>query len=709
VSSESWGALEGGEHGDIVLDLRHVIHRGLWKFNPKKVETLRSLFGDAGEPASEEIVRERLLSFLMAHDPGHDVNADPENLTETTKARLALFRAPEKLRWATLTDARQQAGGYARTGRTLKAVTADGVRCAGGLEWHVVRDLAGEISTAFAGTVKHTGAPGKHARPAAGPAPRIRYQPPTAESLDRGFWWRDTTAELIEELAELRSLTIVAAADGAADVGPPVHQDLFAKVLRDRALKRGLFATVDADRRDVAADLVVSALAKMSSPAQLGSIVRGLERAGVEVPRSEETALSLLVQLVIEENRSVDGFVADAIVELAFTAQRANQQVEIISAHFDGDITAVQDDVRERNPALGDIEIYDCGDEVPPRKLDPHLVPLMRIHGRKGDLSMQRLVVGEADFFAEEPVSGGSHTNGHKPRPYVVGRALDRGDVLFVGTSLTDLGMLSVVAAHANSSGKKYALLLPPAMDGDLNLHDRPEEYAIALDLLGRRYLHLGIKPAFVDFEQQVPQLLREVAHRIAAGKSAYDPYKERLARWWRTGAPLLGYKDDGSDAGQIHPKLRARGRERLREMRDVSKIFRGLEPSRGEKIRTDVWLRNPATRTLFHVATSAARPPNPDRQPLGSSAPTPEQRAFREGRTIVTRDNISRPGKYAIATPLILDAAPWHHLPVGIVSTSSNQTDGALAAMSQNQDNLGDFSTGMPSRLRALFDFSED
>jgi hypothetical protein len=715
----TWGALEKGKYGGIVRDLRHVIRRGMWGFNVDALTALPALFGEEDEDADARIVRERVLAFLMADDPSRSPDARPDTLTVTTRIRLTLFRATEELRYATLSEARADAAearAHADDKHPAKMITAEGVRKPGGLEYKVVERLAEDISHAYAPVKSRAAKPRPPTRRKLSSTSRARYQPPTAAALAQGFWWRDATLAHIEGMADLAPLTIFAGADGPADVGPPLHQDLLTAVLLDRIHKRGLLEAVPPDHRQAAAEGIVDALAAVCPPTQVGSIIRGIDRFGGEVALGEEIALAHAIWLAIAENRSVDAFVAEAIVQLAFTAKAVGREVEVISAHFDTDILTAQQYVRERDDRLTGIELHDCGDELPPDDLDSRLVPLMRLHGRHGDKSKQRLVIGEADFFADEPVAVGSegHTEGHSTRASVVERALQRGAVIFVGTSLTEPGLVSVLGGTRGLPGMTYALLLPPNLArAGLSVHSHPVEYATALDLLGRRYLHLGVTPVFVDFEQQVPQMLREVAHCIAAGSADYQPYSDRLGEWWARAARLFGYDDDGTGSGRINVELRDRGRERLMEMRDLSTIFSHLQSSPDENIQFDVWLRNPPARTLFKIATTAARGPTagsvPKSQPLHGEDPTPEQRAFREGRTI-TMQLRRRGGRhyYVVATPLVLHDAPWHHLPVGIVTITSTQRDGALAAVASNQDDLRTFTTRIPRRLRGLLELLE-
>jgi hypothetical protein len=364
--------------------------------------------------------------------------------------------------------------------------------------------------------------------------------------------------------------------------------------------------------------------------------------------------------------------------------------------------------VHRRLPALAGATLRDCADTLPPDDLPSNVVPLLRVHGRLADPSRQRLVIGEADFFADEPVGDAPHNEGHVPRADMIAHALERGDVLFVGSSLSEPGVLSIVAANRHLPGRRYALLLTPGFAGaELSRPDRLDEKALALDLLARRYLHLGITPIIVDFEQQVPQILREVAFRIAPGADGYRRYSERLDDWWQSWASVLGYEADGSGQGRLSPEMRNRWRLRLREiLEQIGTLMSRNSPSIGEDIRLEVWLRNHHTRTLFLVATTASRPPRasapPETQTLDSDDPTPAQLAFRQGRTVIATPR-RRGDAYAIATPLSLDGDQWHHLPVGVVTVTSNRADGTLAAVGEDQDLLRAVTSAIGASLREL------
>jgi hypothetical protein len=417
--------------------------------------------------------------------------------------------------------------------------------------------------------------------------------------------------------------------------------------------------------------------------------------------------LHSLIVLVTARSRNTNGFLADAIVELALTGQLAGRQVEIISTHFDTDIGDRVGDVHARLHHLMSASLEDCADGLPPDGLAPSVVPLLRMHGRPGEPSKQRLVIGEADFFVDDPVGDAPHSESHVARPNVVLHAMKRGDVLFVGSSLSEPGVLSVVAAHRHLPGRRYAILLSPDFAGKLSGPGHFDERALALDLLARRYLHIGVTPIIVDFEQQVPQVLREVAFRIAPGPAGYRPYAERLDDWWGEWASILGFGIDGSGDGRLPQVVRARWRLRLSEIRDhiATLVSReGLQDD--ETIRLELWLRNHHTRTLFLAVTTAVRQPKAsdplEKQPLDADEPSPEQLAFRQGRTVIGRPR-RRGDAYAIATPVVLEGEGWHHLPVGIVTVTSNRADGTLATIGEKQDRLRRVTSKIGARLSEL------
>jgi hypothetical protein len=130
-------------------------------------------------------------------------------------------------------------------------------------------------------------------------------------------------------------------------------------------------------------------------------------------------------------------------------------------------------------------------------------------------------------------------------------------------------------------------------------------------------------------------------------------------------------------------------------------------QPTKGEHIWFEIWLCNPPKRTLFKLAT-LGKPGNKrfvtqvdGPHPLDGEASEPQQFALRDGQTIVMR-HPRNAAKVTIATPLVLKDAPWHHLPVGVLTARTDHAAGRLATWSDRPDNLRTFADAISTWVAA-------
>jgi hypothetical protein len=715
-----WSDLETGPHGPVVRALRQIVKVGYHRFDAADVKPLSLAFADDSGPADAGLIRERLRDLLMESEPANvDLDqAYPDGLSVPTRINVLLFRVPTATMGSSLDSLRDEAGVLARP---ENPIAGGGFRKPGGREYYLIKELAETI----AGRTRPRPGEALHGQ-AADPGPWRRQQPKRATrpkrtdahdlfsriettDLDKGFWWRTPTVDdYIELLADRGngSITVYAGADGPADVGPPLHRDLLHHVLLDELLTgEFLDDTPNHDRAQVA-DAVVTAVASCLPSAYVGSIVRELFRTrAARKTLHSETRLAIAIGKAIDDSRTAQGFVASAIDFLALTLRQAGHDVTIISAHFDMDIASEVKRVHDQYPELRPFELVDCEDRAPLESPAVHQISLLRLHGRRGDSSMQPLVVGEADFIADEAVDG-EHVAGHVSRSELLLRALREGTVVFVGSSLDEPGVLAGLAATKHAGQRRFAVLLPPDLGPQLDALKNPSGRAVALSLIAQRYLHLGVVPIILDFEQQVPQLLREVALRLLKGAS-YVPLRTRLLEWWVTYAQPLGYDQSGRKVGYVNAELRKLWRQRLVEKRRTIEggSFLGANvPGTGDDIKIEVWLRNHLARKLFLLATSDRRAPSPGSSPqvavLDYGANGIVQRTFRAGRTLTER-HAGRRWQYVIATPLVLHGEPWHHLPVGVVTVMSNRAGGSLFQIRREPDRLDEFTTNLTDEIR--------
>lgn len=713
----AWTPLKDPKQQAVLEDLREILGKGVFNFDVGSLRVLPFLFGNGEQRATKAVVKARLLAYLMEHDPGKDPIGDSERLTETSRFRLTLFRGLEGTFHFTTNEARVKASEAIH-----KHMTADGMRKEGGLEYQLLVLLSEEILDSMSGTADYEPeADAPHdplVRVFGTPLDRETAVPIASEAAPRAqdlhielsprelgvaFWWRDSTNLHIARLAELHRLSIYVGGDGPSDVGPPLNRDLFAAMIDSRLRLSG----VTRHQREAIVKTVVA-----HCPEQyLGSIVRELYRSRTrEVSVNAETQLYYDIQSHTAAARSRGGFVARAVVLLAFTLRHDGRTAEIISTHYDSDIESAAENRREHFRHLRSISLRDYLDHLPPNDPEPDTVPLLRISGRHGERSTQGLVVGEADFLADERLGPGGHNPEHVPRYRALVRALTRGGVLFVGTSLSDPGVLAALATTRHTRWPRYALVLPPA--GLTSTSMPADQIAGALHLLALRYLHLGVVPVIADFDHQVPQLLREVALKVHMGRD-YAGHADRMELWWRRWAEVLGYDRAGAPSGSSDGELVGLWQRRLRALAATiaGPEVLGQAQSAKETIRIEVWLRNHHRRCLFLWASSPAAPSEEAPTEIAVQAEDPNDivpLAFRTGRTVHQR-LLGTSWRYGVATNIVLYAAPWHRLPVGVVNVLSSREDVSLASLATDVDALRAFERGLLQRVKELLRDDDD
>ena len=665
--------------------------------------------------ASKPEVQTRLLVHLMEYDPGRDPIRERHLLSDSTRFRLTLFRVIEESLQLNATDAREEASRVIK-----KPMTADGMRKEGGPEYLLLVQLSEAIvveaqNQARRGAARSRAPRSQRLNDASDRRPSLpgpnepiandRYIALSAQELQEAFWWRQSTKTYIARLADLHHVTVYVGGDGTSDIGPPLNRELFATLIRNKALQISDVAPEQIDS-------IVTAIEANCPEQYLGSIVRELYRSRTrEVSVNAETRLYYDIQGQTAAARSRGGFVARAVVLLAFTLRHHGRTAEIISTHYDDDIFAAQENRRQYFPHLRSISLTDYLDQQPADEPLPDAVPLLRMSGRHGDRSAQGLIVGEADFLADEHVGSPGHAPGHVSRYRLLERALTKGGVIFVGTSLGDPGVLAALATTRHLHTERYALLLAPSGlgPGALPAH----EAAVALRLLAMRYLHLGVTPVIADLDHQIPQLLREVALKVDKGVG-YVGYDQRMDHWWRQWAPLLGYDAAGSRSGQPDDELLGLWQRRLQGLAATIAGPSVLGQARGarETIRIEVWLRNHHKRCLFLWAAAPGTVPDDERVEIDLLAEGEQdvaQLAFRTGRT-VHRKLEGESWKYCVSTNMVLFETPWHRLPVGIVNVLSERDDGALAELANDGDALREFESELLQRVKELLhDYDEE
>jgi hypothetical protein len=539
------------------------------------------------------------------------------------------------------------------------------------------------------------------ARPQAPPKLGKLYHQVTPHELAEGFWWRESTERFIEQIAELPSLAIYAGADGPADIGPPLHEVVVAAALRDCLADDEFMDDVsETEFNRITEDLIASLRAYVPA-SYLGSIVRGLyaRREGMTYREVERRLGTGVVKL--SRRRSTVGFVARSITELAFSLRRAGHSVTVISTHSDSDLLRAPEPVRRHHRNLEGVS-YDVHDHTDPvREGDAARVPLVRLNDESRALASQPLLVAEGDLLDQTPDGESSRSRADYLRA-----VLTSSPVLFVGTSLTDPVLVSLLIETKRSGLERYAVMLPPeGFRAEVRAdHAARRELALRLNVLAGRYLHLGVVPVMADFRYQVPQLLHELSLAVDRARP-YRPYRERIDDWWDNfGAGFVCAIPSDAPRGENADSVALQGRWAavLEQLRDG--IYKQADRADGgdEEIIIEVWLRHPRMRYLFRWASLDADAGDP-LPPASLLVPgNAIQKTFREGRTF--RQEIPEDRwQYSVSMPLVLHGDDWDRIPVGVIRLLTDQTDGSLRRVAEGGA-MRDFERTIKDRLRQLF-----
>jgi hypothetical protein len=493
------------------------------------------------------------------------------------------------------------------------------------------------------------------------------YHPASESDLEIPFWWRELADSYLDALtrcAHEAPITIYAGADGPADVGPPLHDDLLSHALAALLPNDDLFEWVGADKADIAERITRAIHDELGGPRWIGSILDELRR---NLPRytsySDEdsaTPIRSLMRDEIRRRRTTSGLMANAIATLVARLTQAGTEAQILSTYYDDDLT--------KNVAA----------------------PVHHIGGQAAD-AHGPLLLGEGDFLTNDRGRGESfYWPRVGPRGQALARALVESTVVFVGTSLTDPGVVTTLALTKDCRVPRYAVLvLPPLKELTTST-----ERALAQAVISQRYLHLGVVPIIVDFPQQVPQFLHEWAHRMAPiGRSTPASYRTRAESWFGEFQSIYRIGDEGELPGTqpVHSEATKAFRQVIvAALHDVEvtvltqlKLLAKHERQRSlDTIYVELWIREPALRTLtrFAVSHSETEPLGPDTQNVLNRDPqslAPE--AFRAGRTVTGIIEEADVARWCVATPIVLEGERWRHLPVGVVTAVANRTDGTL------------------------------
>jgi hypothetical protein len=685
-------------------EINRVIEAGIWHVRPDDVVFLSEVCGAQGPDLA--LVRKCLVRHLTKLD--HDKHISDARslelsaLNRRTCFNLILFRYPREFAPLQLTGPGQtyeQAGQY-WGGRGVGGAR---VRQGGGPKEQVVEELIADLLAEW-----------RVAEEAPIAATRTlddirdHFRMAASHELGVGFWWRSSTQRTLDVICrEISSgpVTIYAGGDGHSDVGLPLHDLLVAEALTRWLPDDPLFRSVSPMRRHETADEVVNWITQYCGPRFTGSVLSELVRAlpidnRAVRPGDSDLRLRAPMLISVDQERPTSGLVARSVRRLAEAIKSAgNGDVQILSSFVDADLEA------EVQPAPYRYAVRDQLDSVP---LDDDVIPITYMAGQidRGKPAGE-LVLGEADYIAAEPSRIDSRGLQWSARMAILEKALVETVVLFVGTDLTDPGVLAALAATKHFKVPRYAIVMAPN-GPELAEH---EHRALISPLLAQRYLHLGVVPVMVDFPAQAVQVLRELASGL---EPSHVRYEQRLERWWQVVGPALGRvaPDDGDATVDTAGYSAALDGVLMGFKESLERLLQELTPGSGGDDVLDVtlWIRDADQRmtTLFPASSTGSGHMPAELQltacaDVGRNASRDDllpAYAFREGSTVRTYSYDAT--TMTVAVPLILEGA-WKHLPVGVVTIESSEPRGRLSQIAQDAvglESLADATRQLSSAL---------
>jgi hypothetical protein len=554
--------------------------------------------------------------------------------------------------------------------------------------------------------------------------PPLKDAPSIGRHHDNDFWGRSSTEDFVDVLANMKRVAIFAGADGAADVGEPIHRIAIAmaisRVLKDDVLAEELGS--EAKRSLAVRDAAMTLLHSSLPTQQLGSILHSLiERDAYSKQANTYGALAATVERAVRSHRrAVSGFVSQHITRLALTLKVHQVDVVVLTTHFDTDLRDKQLTVRETaspNAPIRDVSYEEMTLEgLANWRVDAQRVPLVM-------LDNPLMFLGEAERLTNPGEAGQQQLARTIVR---LGDVFEDRDVVFIGTSLDDPGLLTAAARSRYASKRRFALVLPPR---DLPIHpdasvlptrrpERPDpmEFSIRRAVFGERFRHLGISPVVADFHWEVPQVVYEATLKLDQPDD-YQPYAARRYAWWKPRQVVYG---GGQPPYPGMRRFRDRWNQRLEEVKEMvaTKLLdREDLDQASERIEVDAWICKGNGRELFLWASSDDQAELADEPviKLGAYTSEPAARAFRQGMQWIKTLDVSDddPAQFEAPTPgpsseddpwttraipLVLFDEPHHRLQVGVLTIRCLGPHGGSRIRSRSDDarNLCDVAAKM-------------
>lgn len=351
------------------------------------------------------------------------------------------------------------------------------------------------------------------------------------------FFRRSAVKDAVQDLAGADKLTIFVGAGVGTEVGLPSWSQLVRRLLAEavvgatgRAYRRRLTAEEDAIIERLLAEESVLGAATIAK-ARLGSRFKGSLRRALY--GGEWHDQDLIAPWSDTKYQRLDSTTVEAVAAIYAAFKESNRECDLVTTNYDRSL-------EEAMAAVGiDAKPWFDDPAPPQRERIKHIV--RHLHGYlTPDDSGGEVVLTEADYH-EAGAQDFSWQESY------LRRRLGESKMLFVGTSLSDPDVLSILFRTVkNGRDPAVAILVEPSPTvGTPDLPRAPDSVLEASrGLRGDRWQSAGLEVLEADYIAQPRQFLWEVAQHARDPEAT--PYGERLAEWYRDCSEdlLLGLAD---------------------------------------------------------------------------------------------------------------------------------------------------------------------
>lgn len=449
------------------------------------------------------------------------------------------------------------------------------------------------------------------------------------------FWHKPEVHDAITRLAAEDGLTIVTGAGASAEVGFPLWGEL---------IRRLVEAAVAGDARLAVPTARTAFLQRLLSEGAISAASYAEVLLG---DRMDHVLGSALYRDVLAPK--LPGATAVSVARLYLSLPDA---AELVTLNYDDQLLVAFEQLGVRNG-----KAIRAG-----RKRRAGEVLVRHLHGQlplKG--AAEEIVLSEADYY-----------DSRKRSPWqekFMGRRLDAGSTLFVGTSLSDPNLLRYLHSQASPAPKKHVAIFTIPLSDPISGSSAYEEAAL------KKWREVGVDPIQNDMYGQTAQFLHEVRLARELG-AAYRYYDDRLQEW---GGQMLVWLHEFSDLDVFRQNQELVQSQLSAAVETVERLVkdRGVRMGASEKLGIQLWSRLVPDREMIMIGASDLRWTVPDFIPhvkINTVDPAPAVQAFSSGsRMLFELDASRRPWRSLLALPIALENhGRYGRLPVGVLTLSS-------------------------------------